>query len=802
MHISLSWLKEFIDIKEDQETISDVLTQTGLEVEGVEVKDKIPGGLRGLVVGEVITCASHPNADKLKVTTVDIGNGEPVPIVCGAPNVDKGQKVIVAPVNTTIYPTEGEPFKIKKAKIRGEASQGMICAEDEVGLGSSHDGIMILDTQAPNGTPAAELFENNSDVVFEIGLTPNRGDAASHLGTARDLRAYYKREIRLPEPGDFDIKEDNPIGVEVENTEACPRYCGVTIRGVKVGPSPDWLQWRLRAIGLEPINNIVDITNYILHGLGQPLHAFDAAVVGKKVIVKTLPAESKFTTLDEKERKLASNDLMICNESGGMCIAGVFGGIESGVKETTTDIFLESAYFSPDFVRATAMRHGLSTDASFRFERGVDPEITLYALKIATRLILELAGGNIASDFVDVYPKPIQPVRIDTKKSTFDRLIGKELALEQIFEILELLDIKCGNKSGDKFTAIVPPYRSEVTREADLVEEVLRIYGINNIEIDESFSTDYLAEFDEIEPYKLQEDLSHYLAGQGFREILTNSLTNNQYQEKLKLSKLDSIHVLNPSSEELSTLKTSTLYTALESVRYNLNRRQTNIRFFEFAKTYGKSGETRIEEEKLCLYLSGKSWEASWLAEPYEASIHVLSAKVEDLLERTGLSEIRKAPMEDSPVFAYGIEYKAGKRAIGSVGKLQSSILDHYDIEQDIYYAELDWEYIKQHASKERYYTPIPKFPEVRRDLSLVLDKSISYSEIERIAFQSEKKLLNRINLFSVYEGEQIGEGKKAYAATFYLQDPEKTLTDKHIEKTMNRLIQQFETQLNALIRK
>lgn len=802
MQISLSWLKEFIDIQEDSDTISDVLTQTGLEVEGVEQKMRIPGGLKGLVVGEVLTCESHPNADKLKVTTVDIGEGEAVPVVCGAPNVAQGQKVIVAPVNTIIYPTDGEPFKIKRAKIRGEESQGMICAEDEIGLGTDHEGIMVLDTNASNGTPAADLFENSSDVVYEIGLTPNRGDAASHLGSARDLRAYYKKDIRLPEPGVFDIEEDRPISIAVENTKACPRYCGVTIRGVRIAPSPEWLQWRLRAIGLEPINNIVDITNYILHGLGQPLHAFDAAVVGEKVIVKTLSEGSSFTTLDDRERKLTEADLMICNENGGMCIAGVFGGAESGVKDTTTDIFLESAYFSPDFVRATAMRHGISTDASFRFERGVDPEITLYALKVATQLIIDVAGGKVASDFIDIYPNAIAPVRIETKKATFDRLIGTELPLDRILEILQLLDIDCENKSGDNFTAVVPPYRSEVTREADLVEEVLRIYGINNIDIDESFSTDYLAEFNEIEPYKLQEDLSHYLAGKGYREILSNSLTNSQYQEKLQLSALESIHVLNPSSEELSTLKTSTLYTALESVRYNLNRRQTNIRFFEFAKTYGLSGPSRIEEEKLCLYFSGQSWEASWLAEPYEASVHILSGVTEELLEKTGIGVTKKAPIEDSRVFVYGIQYLRGKNVVATVGKLKDSILDYYDIDQDIYYAELDWDFVSKEASRERSYTAIPKFPEVRRDLSLVLDKSISYSEIEKIAFQSAKKLLTRINLFSVYEGEQIGEGKKAYAASFYLQDPEKTLTDKHIEKTMNRLIQQFETQLNALIRK
>lgn len=802
MKISYNWLKDFIDISESAEEISEVLTQTGLEVEGLEKVEKIKGGLEGLVIGEVKECVKHPNADKLSLTKVDIGNGNLAPIVCGAPNVAAGQKVIVATVGTTIFPTAGDPFMIKKAKIRGEVSEGMICAEDEIGLGTNHDGILVLNTDLPGGTPAAELFDTDTDYVFEIGLTPNRGDATSHMGTARDLKAYFKRELKEIEIPELPITENHPIEIEVQNHEACPRYAGVTIRGVRIGPSPDWMQWKLKAIGLEPINNIVDITNYVLHAFGQPLHAFDADVVGKKVMVKTLPPGTKFITLDEKERSLHENDLMICNETEGMCLAGVFGGIKSGVKDTTTNIFLESAYFSPDYIRATGMRHGLSTDASFRFERGIDPEITLKALKVASKLILEIAGGTLSSDFIDIYPDKIQPAKIHTRKRTFTRLIGMNIPLERIKEILRLLDINIEDESGEEFTAVVPPYRSEVIREADLVEEVLRIYGINNIEIDDSFSTDYLAEFNEIEPYKLQEELSYYLSGKGYHEILTNSLTNEEYDRKLSLSDPQNISVLNPSSEELSTLKSHPLYTGLESVSFNINRRQYDLKFFEFAKSYDRENANYREKEFLCLYLTGKSWPENWLIQPADTSIHFLSGHITDILQKCGLKTIKSTPVEQSKIYQYGLNFSIEDKLIASAGRLKDEILEFYGIQQFVFFAEIDWDYVKENASKDYLYSPVSKFPEVRRDLSLVLDKTIPYSEIEKIAFQNEKKLLTRINLFSVYEGEQIGKNKKAYAAAFYLQDKEKTLTDKQIDKSMNRLMEQFEKQLNAIIRK
>ncbi|MBV6645447.1 MAG: phenylalanine--tRNA ligase subunit beta [Cyclobacteriaceae bacterium] len=801
MKISYNWLQDFIAIEEPPEMLGEVLTQTGLEVEGIETVEKVKGGLQGLVVGEVISCEKHPDADKLNLTTVDIGQDKLLSIVCGAPNVAASQKVVVAPINTTIFPTNGEPFKIKKAKIRGQISEGMICAEDEIGLGSKHDGIIVLDTKVNNGTPASELFNIGKDSIFEIGLTPNRGDATSHWGTARDLRAYFKREISLPKINLPQRKTDRPVKVIVEDDKGCIRYSGMTIRDIKVGPSPDWLQWKLRAIGQEPINNIVDITNYVLHSLGQPLHAFDADKIrGQKVIVKTLPEGTKFTTLDEKERKLSANDLMICDDQGGMCIAGVFGGIHSGVKDSTTSIFLESACFSPDYIRASAQRHGLSTDASFRFERSTDPEDTIFALEYAAQLILDLAGGFMASDTIDIYPKPVEPVSIPTSTSVFRRLIGEEIPTHQIHEILNLLDIQTSEK-GESFSAIVPPYRSEVTREADLVEEVLRIYGFNKIPLEDTFSSDYLAEFQEKEPYKLQEELSTFLAGNGFNEILTNSLTNKIYQEELKLSAETSVEMLNHSSEELSVLKASPLYTGLEVIRHNLNRRQENLRLFEFNKSYYVNVDYH-EDEWLSLYLTGHTHETSWMSEAGEFTFHHLMQYLEGILDWSGISEVTTIPSQQSSTFQYALDLSLNNVSLGSIGKLKHEMLSYYDINQDVFYLQLDWKKLQRYTRKSFDFRPISKYPEVRRDLSLILNKAITFDSIQKIAFNSEKKLLNRVNVFSIYEGQSIGEGKKAYAISFYLRDQTKTLTDKQIDKVMNHLMQLFERELGAIIRK
>ncbi|MDW3197554.1 MAG: phenylalanine--tRNA ligase subunit beta [Cytophagales bacterium] len=802
MKISHNWLTDFIELDQPASEIADALTQTGLEVEGVETVEKIPGGLRGLVVGEVKTCSQHPNADKLSVTTVDIGGEALSPIVCGAPNVAAGQKVIVAPVNTMIYPASGEPFKIKKAKIRGEASAGMICAEDEVGLGTDHDGIMVLDTDLPNGTPITELFDSGEDTVYEIGLTPNRGDGASHFGAARDLKAFFKRPITFPELKDLKISEDSPITVEVENTDACPRYTGITIRGVKVSPSPDWLQFRLRAIGLTPINNLVDITNYVLHGLGQPLHAFDAdKILGGKVIVKMLDQGSKFTTLDEVERSLDASDLMICNAKEGMCIAGVFGGMESGITEETTSVFIESAYFAPDYIRASAQRHGLSTDASFRYERGTDPEITVNALIYATNLILELAGGQVASDIIDIYPNPVPPQTINTNYQKFEWLIGKKIPNDEIDQILADLDIQVKASDGDKMTVEVPAYRSDVTRPADLVEEVLRIHGINSVDIDDSFSADFLAEFNEMEPYKVQEELSYYLAGAGFHEIVTNSLTNPEYQEKLGLGGA-SVEILNKSSEELGIMKTDPLYTGLEVVRHNINRRQTNLSLFEFVRTYERLEEKFRESEWLTLYLTGGQ-EESWMYEKagYYSFHHVVGV-VNTLFNKVNIKRVASVPLMENKVFQYGISLQVNNQELAQIGAVKRDILSYYQIDQQVFFAKINWKKLLKLATKKIEFQPMSKYPEVRRDLSLLLNKSTTFSEIREIAFKSEKKLLNRVNVFSVYEGKNIDADKKAYAISFHLQDLERTLTDKQIDKVMNNLMRRFEQDLNAVIRK
>lgn len=803
MKISYNWLKEYIDFEENPEQIGEILTQTGLEVEGIERIEKIPGGLKGIVVGEVMECAQHPNADKLKVTKVDIGAEELSDIVCGAPNVAKGQKVLVATVNSTIHPTNGEPFTIKKAKIRGEVSMGMICAEDELGLGSSHDGIMVLDTNKPNGTPAIELFETGEDYTVEIGLTPNRGDATSHMGCARDLKAFFRKDITLPSKNDFEVKLDNPISVTVEDYERCPRFSGITIRGIEVKDSPDWLQWKLRSIGLEPINNIVDITNYVLHSLGQPMHAYDASHVdGNQILVKTLKDGTPFTTLEGKERKLTSNDLMVNNgKSVGMCMAGILGGLNSGVTEKTTAIFLESAYWEADGIRSSAQHHTISTDASFRYERGADPEMTVEAIKLATSLILELAGGYVASELVDLYPSPIQPKEIDITFRNFHWIIGKELPNELILEILNWLDIETKDVTDTGFKAVVPPYRSDVTRPADLVEEVLRIYGFNEVELDEEFSADYLAEFNEYEPYRVKEDFSRYLSGKGYSEILTNSLTNPHYYKKFPLGG-EPVEMLNPSSEDLAIMKTATVYTALESVAYNINRRYPNLKFFEFSRSYEKGKGEYIEQEWIDCYITGNLTDDNWMDGSRKVGFQDLSTLIVSMLNYAGIRNVEMTPVENQPLYDYGVELKHNGKTVGHIGKIKKELLSIYGIKQEVFQAHLDWHVVLKKYKGDIHYEPIPKFPEVKRDLSLVLDKKVSYADIQDLAFKQEKKLLKRMNLFSVYEGDKIENGKKAYAISFFLQDKFKTLTDKQIDKSMNALMSLYERELGAVIRK
>ncbi|MEL7003094.1 MAG: phenylalanine--tRNA ligase subunit beta [Bacteroidota bacterium] len=805
MKISLNWLKDYIDINESPEAICELLTDTGLEVEGLETFELVTGGLKGLVIGEVLTCDKHSNADSLSVTTVDIGGGVVSPIVCGAPNVAAGQKVVVATVGTTLYPEGGDPFKIKKAKIRGEVSEGMICAEDEIGLGTSHDGIMILDTELPNGTPAAEYFDLGDDQIIEIGLTPNRADATSHIGVARDVKAATGREVNWPNVSTFAVDSSSrTFKVTVENEEACPRYSGISISGVQVKESPDWLKLKLKALGLEPINNIVDITNFVLHEVGQPLHAFDAdEVAGDHIVVKTLPDGSVFKTLDDKERKLNAADLMICDgDSKGMCIAGVFGGVNSGVKETTTNIFLESAYFSPDYVRKTAMRHQLKTDASFRYERGTDPNITVYALKRAAMLIKEVAGGSISSEIIDVYPKAIHNFLVEVKYKNIDRLIGKKIERSRILDILTSLDIQVSNDTGEQFTASVPPYRVDVQREADVVEEVLRIYGFNNVELPEFVKSDYLAQFPALDKDKVQKTTTELLASNGYFEIITNSLTKAGYAEKAEnLDESESVVILNKLSEDLGVMRQSMLYTGLEVAAYNINRRQTDLKLFEFGKNYFLREGKYVENKRLALYITGNVEGENWTDKPKKVSFYDLSAMVNMVIGRLNQQTLNKEPLHQYP-YDYGINITLNNKVLATLGKVKSSVAREIGLKQEIFYADIDWDLLLKKTSNNIVYQEVSKFPEVRRDLSLVIDKSVTFEQIKNVALKAERKLLRGLNVFDVYEGKNIGEDKKAYAINFTLQDSEKTLNDKVIDKTMNRMMSSFENELGALIRK
>jgi phenylalanyl-tRNA synthetase beta chain len=805
MTISYNWLKEYIDIPESAEDIGKVLTSTGLEVESVEAFETVKGGLKGLVIGEVLTCAKHPNADKLSLTTVDVGGKMPLSIVCGASNVAAGQKVVVAVPGTTIYPSKGEPFTIKLAKIRGEQSEGMICAEDEIGLGESHAGIIVLNTDAKNGTPASEFFNIQSDYVIEIGLTPNRADATSHIGVARDIKASKDRSIKWPSVDAF--KADNTsktIPVVVENTEACPRYSAVTINNIKVTESPAWLKNRLLSIGLTPINNVVDITNFICHEIGQPLHAFDAdQIKGGKVIVKTLPSGTKFTTLDNKERALQANDLMICNgNEEGMCIAGVFGGVNSGITGNTKAVFLESAHFSANYVRKTSMHHQLKTDASFRFERGTDPNITVYALKRAALLIKELAGGEISSEVIDVYPAKVQHRVIEVKDKNVNRLIGKSIPRDEVFKILQRLDIEIQEKTEDRYTVSVPPYRVDVLQEADVVEEILRIYGFNNIELSNTASTDYLAEFPVKSPDKYKRSIGELLIGNGFFEIWTNSLTNHAYQQKHNLKfNGETVEILNKLSEEQGILRQTMLFTGLEVCAYNINRKQKDLKLYEFGKIYYKQDNRYREEEKLALYISGNVETENWQHKTQAVSYYDLAQYVSNILNKSGLADVKQETIQDQ-LFEYAVSLSSNNKEIGKLGKVKPLLVKDFGIKQELFYAELNTSLLFSAATPKLVIQEVAKFPEVRRDLSLVIDAPVRFDEIRNLVLNTEKRLIKNIVAFDVYEGEKIPKGKKAYALSFTLLDENKTLTDEEIDKTMTRLMNAFEQKLGAVIRK
>ncbi|MFD1185621.1 phenylalanine--tRNA ligase subunit beta [Pontibacter rugosus] len=805
MLISFDWLKQLIPTDKTAEEIGTLLTGAGLEVEGIHTFDLVQGGLEGIVLGEVLTCERHPDADRLNITTVDIGTGEPSQIVCGAPNVAAGQRVVVATVNSTLYPSEGEPFKIKKSKIRGAVSEGMICAEDEIGIGASHAGIMVLDTELPNGTPAAEFFGLGSDKVFEIGLTPNRADAASHYGVARDLQALLEENAQLPKVGAFKVDNTSrPIEVEVQNTEACPRYAGVTITGLKVGPSPEWMQKRLRAIGLSPINNVVDVTNYVLHELGQPLHAFDAdKIAGNKIVVKTVEEGTTFKTLDAVERKLGANDLMICNAEEPMAIGGVFGGEASGVTDNTNSIFIESAYFSPDYVRRTGMNHGLKTDASFRFERGTDPNMVILALKRAALLVQEVAGGEVSSDIVDVYPEQIanQEIRLSIERAHM--LIGQYIGAERIKEILTDLGMQITHETEMHMTLSVPPYKVDVTREADVVEEILRIYGFNNIQMDENLATTYLAKFPRPYAENVVETIMNYIAANGFHEIITNSITNSKYYQAAgEAEAANLVKVVNYNSEDLDVMRKSMVYSGLEVLRRNINRRQRDLKLFELGKTYEQQDGEYKESRKLSLYMTGNTTAESWQQASMKSAFHDLAGVVQNVLRKLNAGDFEVQNLEANSHMSKGIAYVKNGTIIAELGVLDNSVTRLMEVKEQVWYAELNWDYLLKKYKDKLVAEELPKFPEVRRDLSLVLDRNVTFDQLKQLAFKVERKLLQSVHVFDVYEGDKIEAGKKAYALSFTLQDKQQTLTDKVIDSTMNRLMQQFEKQLGAFIRK
>jgi len=799
MKISYNWLTQFINTEKTPDELSQILTAIGLEVESLEKVQTIPGGLEGLVIGHVKECAQHPNADRLRVTKLDVGTGEDLPVVCGAPNVAVGQKVVVATVGTTVYPTNGEPFKINKSKIRGEVSEGMICGESEVGLGNSHDGIMVLAEDSIPGTPAKQYFGIKDDFLFEIGLTPNRADAASHLGVARDLAAYLRTSITLPDVSGF--KPDNlhlPIPVTVENDQACPRYSSLTISGVEVKESPDWLKDKLKVIGVRPINNIVDITNYVLHELGQPLHAFDAdEITGGKVVVRNAAESSVFTTLDEVERKLSSEDLMICNAEEPMCIAGVFGGTKSGVKESTKNVFLESAYFNPVSVRKTSKRYGLKTDASFRFERGTDPEITVYALKRAALLIKEVAGGEISSEVADYYPNYIAPFNVSINYSNVNRLIGAEIPAVTVKEIIKALGIDVLNETSEGLDLQVPTYKVDVTREVDVIEEVLRIYGYNNIAIPTQIraSLNYA-----VKPDKevVMNQVADMLSNNGYVEILSNSLTKAIYTEDEAIA----VKILNPLSGDLDTMRQSMLYSGLEAIAYNQNRKNADLKLYEFGKTYALAGEGYAESPRLALFVSGAKLSQQWNHDTKQVSFYNLKAAVDAIVKRLNIPGLSQDAFENKD-FQQAQQYKKGDKTLVYFGAVSKSILKKLDIDKDVFYADFDWDAVLKVIRKNKIvYQEVAKIPAVRRDLSMLLDKAVNFSQLKQLAQKAERALLKDVNVFDVYEGDKLPAGKKSYALSFLLQDDEKTLTDKQIDAVMSKLIATFEKELGAEVRK
>lgn len=820
MNISYNWLKEYLKFDLTPQQTSEVLTQIGLETESVEEVQTIKGGLKGLVIGEVLTCKDHPNSDHLHLTTVNIGDGnEPLNIVCGAPNVAAGQKVVVATVGTTLYSGE-EEFKIKRSKIRGEESLGMICSEAEIGLSNNHDGIIVLPEDAVVGTPAAQYYNVQSDWVFSVDITPNRVDAASHYGIARDLAAYLKQQgksfsLTKPSVDDFAIdKKDGGIEVIVENREACPRYSGLTIRGVTVKESPDWLKNKLLLIGLRPINNIVDITNFILYETGHPMHAFDAAYIkGDEVVIRTLPEKTKFTTLDDQERELSDKDLMICNSEEGMCIAGVFGGKVSGVTENTKDIFLESAYFHPTWVRKTARRHGLNTDSSFRFERGADPNNTVYALKRAALLVKEIAGGEIAGEIRDIYPVEIERPKVVLSYDKTNKLIGKEIPKDDIKSILKSLDIEIEAESKSELTLRIPTYRVDVTRDVDVIEDILRIYGYNNVEVSHSLKANLSYKTATDRKQNLQTLISEQLTANGFDEIMNNSLTKKSYYEIQETYPLKNcVTLVNPLSNDLSVMRQTLLFGGLESIVYNRNRKHSDLCFYEFGNCYFYDADKKKDNDILAeysestyagLWITGKRTHKNWAAPEEQSSVFELKAHIENIMIRIGIGKDRiiYEPLQND-LFSTAMSIGTNNRKLGYFGVVSKAIRKSFDIESEVFFAELNWDLLMKDSEKHKVqFFEISRFPEVSRDLALLIDKSVTFAQIEQVALKSERKLLKNVVLFDVYEGKNLPEGKKSYAVNFIIQDEEKTLTDKQIDKVMSKIQQNLQNELGAQLR-
>lgn len=823
MKISYNWLRDYLKSELAAPQMAEILTSVGLEVDAVERIETIPGGLAGVVVGEVLTCVAHPDSDHLHITTVDVGTGEPLQVVCGAGNVAAGQKVPLATTGTVLHPKgAGEGFKIKKSKIRGVESFGMICAEDELGIGDSHDGIMVLDPGAKPGTPAGEYFDLGEDWMIEIGLTPNRIDGGSHWGVARDLAAYLKAhglpaELHLPSVEGF--KTDSralEIPVEVRNHRAAPRYAGVTITGLRFGPSPEWMQSYLRNIGLNPHNVLVDITNFVLHELGQPLHAFDAdKIAGGRVVVGTCPEGTRLTTLDGVERTLSENDLAICDALGPMCIAGVMGGAHSGVGETTTSIFLESACFDPVWVRKTARRHGINSDASFLFERGVDPDITVYALKRAALLYKELAGGEISSEIIDIYPEPVPPFRFEFSLDRANRLIGKQIPRETVLQILAALDVKVEKDGGEALHVAVPAYRVDVRREVDLIEDVLRIYGYNNVEIPTHLRSS-ITHAPRVDRDRLQNAASDFLSSNGYTEIMSNSLTRaSYYGEGSAYPAANLVRILNPLSADLNAMRQTLLFNALEAVQLNTNRRNADLRLYEFGNCYCRDAskvEGRTERNLLAPYsesyrlgitVTGLDVQPSWNAAPSKSSFYTLSGIAERLLHRFGfdINTMQCEPLE-SELFSEAIAYRLGGRELLQMGVVSTALLSGFEIKAPVFFLEMDFARLALAAAKNRIKAEeLPRFPSVKRDLALLVDREITFRRLRDIAFGTEKRLLKSVSLFDVYEGDKLPEGKKSYALSFVLEDRTATLTDREIDRVMNNLITQYEKQAYAKIR-